>query len=116
MVTVHVPVPEQAPDQAPKAVWMDALAVRVTAVPYGNRWEQIAPQSMPAGELVTVPPLAPRPALATVSVSEAMPKLAVTEAASFVVTVHVPVPEHAPDQPVKVDPVPGVAVRVTDVP
>jgi hypothetical protein len=32
------------------------------------------------------------------------------------VTEHVPAPEHAPLQPVKVEPVAGVAVRVTAVP
>jgi hypothetical protein len=44
-------------------------------------------------------------------------KAAVTLRFEFMVTVHVvAVPEQAPDQPAKVEPVPGVAVRVTDVP
>ena len=40
-------------------------------------------------------------------------KVAVTLRAWIMVTVHAPVPVHAPDQPVKVLDVPAVAVRVT---
>ena len=44
-------------------------------------------------------------------------KVAVTERASLIVTTQFPVPEHPePDQPLKVDPEVGVAVRVTVVP
>ena len=39
-----------------------------------------------------------------------------TALAAFMVTWHVPVPEQAPLQPVKVDPVAAAAVRVTAVP
>ena len=42
--------------------------------------------------------------------------VAVTVWAEFIVTVHVPVPEQPPDQPVKVDPEAGAAVSVTGVP
>jgi hypothetical protein len=42
--------------------------------------------------------------------------VAVTLLACVTVTVQVPVPLHAPLQPVKVDPVAGVAVNVTFVP
>jgi hypothetical protein len=42
-------------------------------------------------------------------------KLAVTAAAAFICTVHAPVPEHAPDQPVKREPAAGVGVSVTEV-
>jgi hypothetical protein len=41
--------------------------------------------------------------------------VAVTALSEFIVTLHVG-PEQAPDQPAKVDPAAGVAVRVTDVP
>ncbi len=43
-------------------------------------------------------------------------KVAVTFCAAFVVTVHVPVPEHAPLQPVNVEPDAAAAVRATEVP
>ncbi len=43
-------------------------------------------------------------------------KVAVTDRASLMETWQVPVPEQAPDQPVKLEPPVGVAVNVTDVP
>jgi hypothetical protein len=43
-------------------------------------------------------------------------KLAATVAAALMVTLQAPVPVHAPLQPVKVEPVPGVAVNTTIVP
>ena len=43
-------------------------------------------------------------------------KVAVTDVAVAIVTVQVPMPEHAPDQPEKVDPLAAAAVKVTDVP
>ena len=43
-------------------------------------------------------------------------KVAVTEFAVVIVTVHEPVPVHAPDQPVNIEPVAGDAVSVTEVP
>jgi hypothetical protein len=42
--------------------------------------------------------------------------VAVTVFAPFMVTVHLPVPEQAPLEPVNVDPAAGVALRVTTVP
>lgn len=42
--------------------------------------------------------------------------VAVTVAFAFMVTVQASVPEQAPDQPVKVEPFVGLAVRVTTVP
>ena len=42
-------------------------------------------------------------------------KAAVADFAAVIVTVHVLVPEHAPDQPEKVDPLVAEGVRVTDV-
>ena len=65
-VTVQVPVPEQPPPVQPLKVEPAAgAAVRVTVVPLVKLAEQVAPQLMPTGELVTVP--LPVPAGATVS-------------------------------------------------
>lgn len=50
----------------------------------------------------------PRPA--------ALLNVAVTEAFAARVTLHAPVPLHAPDQPANDDPVPGAALNVTAVP
>jgi hypothetical protein len=69
---------------------------------------------MPAGFDVTVP--APAPARATVSVYWLSVKVAVTIWAAFIVTMHAPVPAHAPDQPVKVEPAVAAWVSVTTVP
>jgi len=43
-------------------------------------------------------------------------KVAVTDLSEFIVKVQVPVPEQSPDQPEKVEPAAGMAVRVTEVP
>jgi hypothetical protein len=42
--------------------------------------------------------------------------LAATSRALFIVTLHAPVPLHAPDQPMKLEPALGVATRDTLVP
>src|SRR6058998_1634162 len=56
MVTVQVPVPVQPPPLQPVKVEPAAgAAVRVTIVPIENVAEQVAPQEIPAGLLVTVP-------------------------------------------------------------
>jgi hypothetical protein len=66
-VTVHVPVPEHPPPLQPVKVEPAAgAAVSVTAVPLVKVAEQVAPQLMAAGALVTIP--VPVPALETVSV------------------------------------------------
>ncbi len=64
MVTVQVPVPVQAPLQPAKVEPLAAAALRVTEAPALNAAEQVAPQLMPVGLLVTVP--LPLPALLTV--------------------------------------------------
>jgi hypothetical protein len=58
----------------------------------------------------------PVPDFVTVKLYIDAVKVAVTDFAEVIVTVQVPVPVHAPDQPVKVDPVVAAAVKVTDVP
>ena len=70
---------------------------------------------MPAGLEETEP--VPVPVLDTVSEKVCRVNCAVTEVAAVTDTTQVPVPEQPPpDQPVKVEPVAGVAVSVTDVP
>ncbi len=65
IVTLQLRVPEQPPPDQPVKVEPDAaLAVRVTAVPGLKLAEQVLPQLIPAGELVTVPE--PVPAFCTV--------------------------------------------------
>jgi hypothetical protein len=124
IVTTHVPVPEQpAPDQPPNVDPEAGAAVRVTDVPVLKDAEQVEPQLMPAGALVTVPE--PVPARVTVSVLVAgggiggvvTLNVAVTSSSAFMVNMQFPVPEHpAPDQPANVDPELAVPVRVTGVP
>jgi len=109
-------VPEQPPPLQPLKVEPAAgAAVSVTAVPLGKLAEQVAPQVMPAGELVTVP--LPVPALLTVRVKVCGVKVAVTVVAPETVTVQAPVPVHPPPlQPAKVELTFGVAASVTTVP
>ncbi len=81
-----MPVPEQPPpDQPVKVEPAVGFAVSVTAVPCANWALQVAPQLIPAGELVTVP--APVPALLTVRVCWGpVAKVAVTEVLELSVT------------------------------
>ena len=115
-VTTHDPVPEHPPPLQPLKVEPAAgVAVSVTAVPLGKLAEQVAPQVIPTGELVTVP--LPVAAGVTVRVKVCTVKVAVTVVAAETVTTHDPVPEHPPPlQPVKVEPAAAVAVNVTAVP
>jgi len=116
IVTLQVPVPVQPPPLQPVNVEPAAgAAVRVTTVPVVKEVEQVAPQEMPAGTLVTAP--LPPPDLVTVRAKDDCMKVAVTEVAAFIVTLQVPVPVQPPPlQPVKVEPAPGAAVSVTTVP
>ena len=76
-VTWQVLVPEQPPPDQPVNVEPDpGVAVSVTWVPFANCAEHVEPQSIPAGELVTVPD--PEPALETVSVRWTGANVAVT--------------------------------------
>jgi hypothetical protein len=111
MVTAQGPVPEHAPNQLMNLEPTAGVAVRVITLPPAKFAEQVDPQPMPVGELDTVP----LPSLVTER-ARATPevlKIAVTVVAAFRVTVHVAVPEQGPDQPAKVEPAAGVAVRVT---
>ncbi len=67
IVTTQVPVPEQpAPLQPVKLEPVAGVAVNVTRLLNVKLKEQVTPQSIPAGELVTVPE--PFPVFVTVSV------------------------------------------------
>ena len=58
----------------------------------------------------------PLPVGPVVSVNRCSVNVAVTVFAEVIVTTHGPVPVHAPDHPVNVEPVAGVGVTVTWVP
>src|SRR2546426_8943708 len=113
-VTVQSAVPEQSPPLQPtSAEPPSGIAVSVTTVPLPKVAEQIAPQEMIAGVLVTVP--APAPAVATVR-TKADAKVAVTVVAAETVTTQVAVPLHPPPlHPTNSEPPPGAAVSVTTV-
>src|SRR5439155_14234150 len=115
-VTAHVPVPEQPPPVQPVKVEPAAgAAVTVTVVPLAKLAEQVAPQVIPTGELVTVP--LPVPPGVTVRVKVCSVKVAVTVVAAESVTTHTPEPEQPPPlQPGQVEPAAGAAVTVTVVP
>jgi hypothetical protein len=118
MVTEQGPVPAQpaTPDQPVNDDPAEGVAVRRTLDPTLKLDVHVVPQSIPAGVEVTTP--LPAPLRVTVSDAVATAKLAVAVVAPFKVKVHVAlVPEHAPDQPVKVEPGEGTdAVSVTLVP
>jgi hypothetical protein len=68
MMTTHVvALPQRTPLQPRNTEPVAGVAVSVTAVCAGKATEQIPPQSIPPGELVTVP--CPEPAFETVSVN-----------------------------------------------
>jgi hypothetical protein len=114
MVTVHVPVPVQAPLHPVKVEPDAAVAVSVTVVPSSNDAEHVAPHVIPGGELDTDPE--PEPAVVTASVSATSANVAFRVWSLFIGTVHVPVPLQAPLQPVNVEPAAAVAVSVTTAP
>jgi len=116
-VTLQVLVPVHAPDQPANVEPALGTAVSVTMAPLAKLALHVAPQSIPAGLLVTVP--VPVPALCTVSWKEGgglAVKVAVTAALPVNVTLQAPVPVHAPDHPANVDPPFGTAVSVTMAP
>ena len=111
----HGPVPEQAPLQPANVAPAAGVALNVTAAPLAKAPEQVAPQSMPAGALTTVP--LPVPALVTVTGTGSSVNVAVMDVAAASVTVQLPEPEQLPPlQPAKAEPWSGLAPRVTRVP
>jgi len=109
IVTEHVLVPLQAPLQPVNVEPAAGVAASVT-VPL-NDAEQLVPQLIPAGLLVTVP--VPEPLKVTVRGYVVKAKVAVTDCGPLIVTEHVLVPVQPPLHPVNVDPTAGVAVSVT---
>jgi hypothetical protein len=76
---------------------------------------QSLPQFILAGTLVTVPE--PVPDFETTKLlPDPFINTAVTVTSAFAVMTQAPVPLHAPDQPEKVEPPPGVAARTCLVP
>ena len=116
MVTLQAPVPVHAPLQPLKVESVPGVAVNATIVPVVNEAAHVEPQAMPAGVLVTAP--VPVPNLVTVRAKEdGRANVAATEVAALSVMVQAAVPEHPPPlQPENVEPVAGVAVKVTMVP
>src|SRR2546427_401730 len=117
IVKTHAPVPlHPAPLQPVNTEPLAGAAVKVTDVPLANEALHVAPQSMPAGLLVSVP--LPLPVFVTVrAYTYNCVKVALTACAAVIVTTHVPVPLHpAPLQPLNTEPADGLAVRVTIVP
>jgi hypothetical protein len=66
IVTLHAPVPLQAPLQPANVEPGSGLVVKLTTVPLSKLARQVEPHEIPEGELVTVPP--PVPLLVTVRV------------------------------------------------
>jgi hypothetical protein len=64
--TEQAPVPVHAPDQPANVEPAAGTGVRATLVPLAKSCEHVDPQSIPEGELLTVP--APFPDLSTESV------------------------------------------------
>ena len=108
-------MPVQDPDQPRKMFEPFGVAVRVTVVPPAKDLVQKFEQLGAAGLNETVP-LPERVNSIVTSNGAAAANPADTLAAAVIVTTQLPVPVHAPDQPVKVELPVGVAVRVTVVP
>jgi hypothetical protein len=109
-----VVVLEQAPVQPAKVLPAAAVAVKVTVVPLGKLALQVPGQLMPPVELVTEPE--PETLTDNRKVGTEMVKVAVTDRATLMLTVHALAPVQAPPHPVKVEPAAGDAVKVTLVP
>lgn len=116
IVTVQVNVPEHPdPFQPVNDEPAAGVAVSVTDDPSAKISEQSAPQLIPAGDEVTVPP--PVPDFETAKLKNpggSRANSAVTARAALIVTVHVEVPEQPdPLQPANDEPAAGDAVSVT---
>jgi len=122
IVTTQLPVPPHAPLQPVNAFPDDGVATSVTTVP-----DTYVPAHVPlvvpavlvqliaglAPWLATLPFPAPAPSTVRSYVGT---NVAVTVRACDIVTTQLPVPAHAPLQPVNASPASGVATRVTTVP
>ena len=114
LIVQVVAVPEHAPPLHPVNVeFFAVVAVSVKVVPFEKYPSQSLPQLISEGEEVIVP--VPAPFFVTARYVEGS-NLAVTVFAASIVTVQVPVPEHAPVHPIKVESIDGFAVKVTVLP
>ena len=117
-MTTQSPVPVQSPDQPPKDEAPVGVAPRVSSVPQATSTEHAvapSPQSIVVpSEDWTTPVPSPPTLTSTVKVSRS--KLAVTVVATSNVTMHESVPVQPPPlHPVKTEPPPATAERVTTV-
>jgi hypothetical protein len=102
MVTVQSPVPVHAPPQLTNVEPASGMACTVTCAPLVKLPLHVAPQSIPPGIEAMMP--LPEPLFDTVRVwvvGALLVKVAVTLRAALIVTMQLPVPVHAPLQPVK---------------
>lgn len=83
-------------------------------MPGGKFALHVLPQLIPAGLLETLP--LPLPERVTVKVAAVKLNEALTDSLPLTVSVHEPVPLHAPDHPANAEFVPAVAVSMTSVP
>jgi hypothetical protein len=111
IVTTQLPTPLQAPLQPEKPKPFAGVAVKVTAVPALKLALHVEGHVTPVGELVTLP----LPDTVADNV-KTWTNVAVTDCGEFIVTVHPALPLQAPLQPLKAQPLAGVAVKVTGVP
>ena len=109
MLAVQVPVPEQAPDQPENVLPGVGVAVKTADAPETKS----SVQSL--GHAIPVPVMLPPAPLVTETINENVVRLnvAVTFRAEVMGTEQTPVPAQAPVHPVKVDPAPAFAMRVT---
>ena len=117
IVNEQLPVPEQSPLHPEKVYPEFGITVSIIEVPLFKVAEQDEPHEIAEGLLVTVPfaEVTERVYLVFV-VPPLVVKLVVTLLFALTVNTQLPVPEQAPPQPAKVEPLAGVAVSVTDVP
>jgi hypothetical protein len=115
IVTLHVPVPEQAPLQPVKVDVGFGAALRVTAVPEPKFAEHVLPQLIPSGLLVTIP--LPLPASETVS-KTALSNFAVIVRLEFTIRLQsiILAVQPPPLQPANTEPELGAAPRMKSEP
>jgi hypothetical protein len=116
LLIVTEPVVQPVPLQPAKVDPAAALAVKMTTVPLLKVPEQVLPQFMPIGELVTVP--VPVPALTSERVKLSAgwrSKVAIQDLLALIVT-EPSVQSASPLQPANTEPAAGVAISVTEAP
>jgi len=110
-------LPAQLPVQPAKVDPIAGVAVSVTAASLTALAVQMLPQSMPAGDEVTVPEPVPDFVMPSETVvGTVVLKVALqVDVALSAITVLAALPEQLPDQPANADPLAGAAVNVTAV-